>query len=96
LSEFDVICPLKGSYSETWYNGMLISKRAFENIVLIRPEKDRYVYQRLFCGQKVKGMLRENVEASELEIYMKTHTFNRDGVKAIRDYSMALEFVRKK
>ena len=75
---------------------MLVSKRAFENTGLIRPEKDRYVYQRLFCGQKVKGMLRENIEASELEVYMKSHSFNRDGVKAIRDYSMALEFVRKK
>ena len=75
---------------------MLISKRAFENIGTIRPEKDRYVYQRLFRGQKVKGMLRETIEASELEVYMKSHSFNRDGVKAILDYSMALEFVRKK
>ena len=74
---------------------MLISKRAFENIGTIRPEKDRYVYQRLFREQKVKGMLRENIEASELEVYMKTHSFNRNGVKAIRDYCMALEFVRK-
>ena len=75
---------------------MLVSKRAFENIGTIRPEKDRYVYQRLFCGQKVKGILRENIEAIELEVYMKSHSFNKDGVKAIRDYSMALEFVRKK
>ena len=52
---------------------MLVSKRAFENIGLIRPEKDRYVYQRLFRGQKVKGLLRENIEASELEVYMKSH-----------------------
>ena len=96
LGEFDVICPLSGRYGETWFNGMLISKRAFENIGTIRPEKDRYVYQRLFLGQKVRGMLRESIEASELEPYMMTHTFDRNGVKAIRDYSMALEFVRKK
>ena len=75
---------------------MLISKRAFENIGLIRPKKDRYVYQRLFCGQKVKGMVRGNNETSEIEVYMKTHSFNRNGVKVIRDYCMALEFVRKK
>ena len=64
---------------------MLISKRVFENIGTIRPEKDRYVYQRLFRRQKVKGMLRENIEASELEVYMKTHTYKKDGVKATRD-----------
>lgn len=56
----DIATPLSnGIY--TWYNGMYISKRAFQ-LNKIYPSKNRYLYEYLFENKKtrIKGIIAEN------------------------------------
>lgn len=95
---YDVVCPLTGPDSQTWYNGMIISKNAFSKIKKIVPQKDRYAFQRLFSSLKIKGMLKENVRPD----FLKENTIKicQDmGINKIEkrnhDYSAAVEWSRK-
>ena len=86
---YDVVCPLTGPNNQTWYNGMLVSCEAFRKISLIKPNKDRYQFQRLFSGLKIKGLIKEHVASD----FLKENTIkicqNIDNIKIkrVRSYS---------
>lgn len=71
----DVVCPFCGTSKETWYNGMFISKHAFESIGRLVPSHDRYDYQRLFrnCSDvTMKGLIKNNINCVDVNTYMLT------------------------
>lgn len=92
---YDVVCPLLGPNNETWYNGLYITSSAFGKIPDITLSKDRYVYQRLFSKSlevKIKGILKQNINAIQLDAYMMSHTFTGKEVKFSPDFSMGIEY----
>ena len=63
---YDVVCPMTGPNYQTWFNGMFIHRNAFSGMKEIRPNSDRFYFQRLFCGKNIKGVLKEKVKSDYL------------------------------
>jgi hypothetical protein len=88
----DVTCPFCGTSKETWYNGMFISRHAFESIGRLALTDDRYDYQRLFRNHpdvKVKGIIKNNINCVDVNTYVMTSGRRHD-------FTQALEWTPKK
>ena len=86
----DVVCPFLGPSGETWYNGMLISPKVFQKVV-IKTSENRYDYQRLFCnipGIIMKGLIKNKIDSVQLNTFMMTMDLTFSGKPA--DFSQSL------
>ena len=93
----DVMCPFCGTSKETWYNGMFISKHAFESIGRLVSSYDRYDYQRLFrncLDVTVKGLIKNNINCVDVNTYMMTTDITMRDRRP--DFTQALVWMPKK
>lgn len=95
----DAACPLTGPQQQTWYNGMFVSARALRYLPIITPQKDRFVFQRLFTGRDVCGLLAEHVSPDVLTDTLLILTASQDTLSSARpcpaDYSVPVVWTRK-
>ena len=95
----DVACPLTGPQQQTWYNGMFISTRVLRSLPLITPQKDRFVFQRLFTGRDVRGLLAEHVSPDILTDTLLALTASQDMPSVAHlnpaDYSVPVVWTHK-
>ena len=70
-----VACPATGSDKTTWYNGFVANKRAMSEIPPIEPNTNRFVFERLFIGQRpqVIGVMRNDLHREQKLIHEKTY-----------------------
>lgn len=94
----DISIPFRKRYS-TWYNGMLISKRAFDLIPEIEVNKNRFFYEGgVFHVNNIRinGIINDNQSPYEVEStlfkYLKFH--NKKKIKiTIIIYVILIEFI---
>lgn len=94
----DISIPFRKGYS-TWYNGMLISKRAFDLIPEIEVNKNRFFYEGgVFHVNniRIKGIINDNQSPYEVEStlfkYLKFHNKKKIKITIIMDVIL-IEFI---